>query len=134
MRPASCPCTNCVRCWLAPETIAIDAIAMNAQFTLHIPADHAAFDGHFPGKPIVPGVVLLDEALYRISGALRVPTYECAIPSAKFLSAARPGEPLQLAITQETDQRVAFAIRAPDRLVASGVLTLPARASSSHEE
>ncbi len=106
----------------------------DAQFALNIPADHAAFAGHFPGEPIVPGVVLLDEALYCISDALRVPTHECTIPSAKFLSAARPGEPLQLAITQETDQRVAFTVRAPDRLVASGVLTLPARTRGSDEK
>ena len=105
-----------------------------AQVALHIPADHAAFAGHFPGEPIVPGVVLLDEALYCISDALRVPAHECAIAAAKFLSAARPGEPLQLAITQETDQRVAFHIRAADRLIASGVLTLPARTSGSHEK
>jgi 3-hydroxymyristoyl/3-hydroxydecanoyl-(acyl carrier protein) dehydratase len=100
---------------------------MNDQFTLHVPADHAAFAGHFPGEPIVPGVVLLDEALYRISDTLRVAAHECAIHSAKFVSAARPGETLQLAVSRDTDQRLAFAIRAPDRLVASGVLTLPAR-------
>ena len=102
---------------------------MNDQFALHVPADHPAFAGHFPGDPIVPGVVLLDEALYRISDALRVAAHECAIHSAKFLSAARPGEALQLAITLDAAQRVTFAIHAPDRLVASGVLTLPARAS-----
>ena len=106
----------------------------DAQFALHIPADHAAFAGHFPGEPIVPGVVLLDEALHCISDAMRVPTHECTIPAAKFLSAARPGEPLQLTITQETNQRVAFAIRAPDRLVASGVLTLPATTKGLHEK
>jgi 3-hydroxymyristoyl/3-hydroxydecanoyl-(acyl carrier protein) dehydratase len=100
---------------------------MNDQIALHVPADHPAFAGHFPGEPIVPGVVLLDEALYRISDTLRVSAHECAIHSAKFLSAARPGEPLQLAITRDTDQRLEFAIRAPDRLIASGVLTLPAR-------
>lgn len=100
---------------------------MNEQFALHVPADHPAFAGHFPGEPIVPGVVLLDEALHRISDTLRVAAHECAIHSAKFLSAARPGELLQLAITRDTDQRLAFAIRAPDRLIASGVLTLPTR-------
>lgn len=102
---------------------------MNDQFALQVPADHPAFAGHFPGEPIVPGVVLLDEVLYRISDTLRVDPHECAIHSAKFLSAARPGETLQLAVTRDADQRLAFSIRAPDRLIASGVLTLPARAS-----
>ena len=28
-----------------------------------IPADHPALPGHFPGQPIVPGVVVLDRVV-----------------------------------------------------------------------
>jgi len=31
-----------------------------------IATDHPAFDGHFPGEPIVPGAVLLDHAIAHI--------------------------------------------------------------------
>jgi 3-hydroxymyristoyl/3-hydroxydecanoyl-(acyl carrier protein) dehydratase len=106
---------------------------MTILVTLDIPADHAAFAGHFPGNPIVPGVVLLDEALYSIAGACGVAPAKCTILAAKFLSAAHPGEPLQLAFEPGSSEQLRFAIRAPDRVVASGVLTLPPTAASSHE-
>jgi 3-hydroxymyristoyl/3-hydroxydecanoyl-(acyl carrier protein) dehydratase len=106
---------------------------MTTLVTLDIPADHPAFAGHFPGNPIVPGVVLLDETLYSVAGARGVPPGKCTIVAAKFLSAALPGERLELAIEPGSDQVLRFTIRAPDRVVASGILTLPATAASSHE-
>ncbi|MHB8743744.1 MAG: 3-hydroxyacyl-ACP dehydratase FabZ family protein [Sulfuricaulis sp.] len=55
-------------------------------------ADHPAFSGHFPDRPIVPGVLLID-ALQRIiessSGLVLV-----GLATAKFLSPVTPDEPL----------------------------------------
>ena len=42
-----------------------------------VPLDHPAFAGHFPGKPILPGVVLLDVALQTIAGASGITVPEC---------------------------------------------------------
>jgi 3-hydroxymyristoyl/3-hydroxydecanoyl-(acyl carrier protein) dehydratase len=106
---------------------------MTTVMTLDIPADHAAFAGHFPGNPLVPGVVLLDETLYLVAGARGVAPQKCSILAVKFLSAAHPGEPLQLSIEPGAGQRLGFAIRAPDRVVASGILTLPVAVASAHE-
>lgn len=88
---------------------------------LSIAADHPAFAGHFPGRPIVPGVVLLDLAqlAFAAAGGRRV----CGLAQAKFLSPVSPGETVWL--DWEADGR--FALRTPDRQVASGRFTLAER-------
>ena len=65
---------------------------------LAIAASHPAFEGHFPTRPILPGVVLLDHGLRAID-AQRPPSQSgasCRIGAAKFLSFVGPGEPLRL--------------------------------------
>nr|WP_311528786.1 AMP-binding protein [uncultured Ralstonia sp.] len=91
-----------------------------------IPADHPALPGHFPGHPIVPGVVLLDHAIHTIGATLGRSLDACKISSAKFLSPAAPGELLDLAFETTASNAVRFTIRAGERDVASGVLSAPA--------
>ena len=51
-----------------------------------ISADHPCLPGHFPGRPIVPGVVMLDrvidavEALHGALPALRLPQVKFLMP------------------------------------------------------
>jgi 3-hydroxyacyl-[acyl-carrier-protein] dehydratase len=59
-------------------------------------ADHPAARGHFPGNPIIPGAILLSEAL-RVAGAtLRIDLSRCTVSSAKFPSPARPGDRVEI--------------------------------------
>jgi 3-hydroxyacyl-[acyl-carrier-protein] dehydratase len=37
------------------------------RFTFTVPADHPSLAGHFPGAPVVPGVVVLDYALAQLT-------------------------------------------------------------------
>ena len=92
--------------------------AMSAEWI--VPADHPAFAGHFPGRPIVPGVVLLDQSLLR-AGALPEGRRWC-IAQAKFLRPVGPGEMLRWSFTPTSAGAQRFAIHAGDALVASGVL------------
>ena len=57
-----------------------------------VPTDHPAFAGHFPGRPMVPGVVLLDRAVMRIAEATGHEPDALTLRSVKFLSPVLPGE------------------------------------------
>src|SRR5690606_3625645 len=57
-------------------------------------ADHPVFAGHFPGQPIVPGVLLLDWAQAAIEAELGQPVQ--ALTEAKFHSPATPADVLEL--------------------------------------
>jgi len=61
-----------------------------------VPASHASLAGHFPGQPVVPAVVLLDNVLTAIQtrGAFAL----LSIPSAKFLKPVLPDERIELRI------------------------------------
>jgi 3-hydroxymyristoyl/3-hydroxydecanoyl-(acyl carrier protein) dehydratase len=84
--------------------------------------DHPAFAGHFPGQPIVPGVLLLDW----VQGAIEAHTGLClhALTEAKFHSTATPADSLQLSF-ELTATAVRFEVQAADRKIASGRLPLP---------
>ncbi|MGU7775328.1 AMP-binding protein [Burkholderia sp. MR1-5-21] len=96
-----------------------------------IPADHPALPGHFPGHPIVPGVVLLDHAINAIGAALNRPLHAWRLGSAKFLSPVAPGEPLDLALDAAASGAIRFTVRAGRRDVATGVLSAPPAAQDA---
>ncbi len=89
---------------------------------LPVAADHAAFAGHFPGTPILPGAALLDEALYEIMRSRRLDLLHWQIASVKFLAPVGPGAALMLDhVTSGSSIR--FAIHHATVLVASGLLS-----------
>src|SRR3546814_6198544 len=53
--------------------------------------DHPALPGHFPGLPIVPGVVILDRVLDAIEAA-HGPLGALRLPQVKFLRPLLPGQ------------------------------------------
>lgn len=90
------------------------------QAELLITPDHPAFAGHFPGLPIVPGVVLLDEALHAIGELAGIDLAACEIGSAKFLSPVRPGEPVSVRYEALDNGSIRFDITSVGRKVATG--------------
>lgn len=65
-------------------------------FTLAMDPDLTAFQGHFPGHPVLPGVVQVDWAV-RFGTEVFGPLGRFrAIEHLKFQDPIRPGEPVQL--------------------------------------
>ena len=96
--------------------------AKSRSVAFHIPIDHPALPGHFPGRSIVPGVVLLDRTISGISAALKRPLHAFTISSAKFPNPATPGVPLELSFHTNEGGAIHFAVSAGARTVATGVL------------
>jgi len=85
-----------------------------------VPSEHPAFAGHFPGTPILPGVVLLDVALHSIAESRGIALDLCEISSVKFLSPAHPGDELEIQHNLSASGTIRFDILAGARKIASG--------------
>ena len=88
-----------------------------------IRADHPSLPGHFPGAPIVPGVVILDE----IVAALAEWQNDCqltVIRAVKFLAPLKPEQPFTICLStgENGADDVNFCCRVKDRVIVEGRL------------
>ncbi len=90
--------------------------------TFAIPHDHPCLPGHFPSRPIVPGVVVLDRVLAAIEaghgaiGSLRM-------AQVKFAQPLLPGEEARIELEPQAGAeppRWRFRVLRGDALIASG--------------
>lgn len=88
---------------------------MNLKHALEIAPDHPAFAGHFPGMPILPGAVLLDEALRVIEVDLALDLTQWQIATAKFLERVRPGDALTVEHSGPANGLVRFTVHIAHR-------------------
>jgi 3-hydroxyacyl-[acyl-carrier-protein] dehydratase len=90
--------------------------------------DHPSLSGHFPGNPIVPGVVLLDLICTEIQSVLPQPTRLVAIASAKFRQPVTPDAIVEVAVSivgeSTHNSRARFLATVNQTLVAEGALVL----------
>jgi 3-hydroxymyristoyl/3-hydroxydecanoyl-(acyl carrier protein) dehydratase len=71
------------------------------QASFEVPADHPCLDGHFPGNPLVPAVVILELAFEALRASLPRPVALRGVAIAKFVRPVRAGE--RVTVTSATD-------------------------------
>jgi 3-hydroxyacyl-[acyl-carrier-protein] dehydratase len=93
-----------------------------------ISADHPSLPGHFPGAPIVPAVLILDEIVTAIAEWL--PECQLAgITATKFLAPLKPGQPftIRLETLDDVREQIDVSCRVADRLIVQGRLLVRRR-------
>ena len=91
--------------------------------TLTVAAEHPALAGHFPGAPILPAVLLLDEIMCALAtDGSTVPGARWQISTAKFVQPVRPGETLSFEHERLPNGSIRFSISRGGQRVAHGVL------------
>lgn len=90
--------------------------------TFRVDPGHPSLPGHFPGRPVVPGVVLLEQVVAAIEAAAG-PLAGLRLPQVKFVRPLLPGEDARVELETRDGEpgRWRFRIvRADGALLASG--------------
>lgn len=100
--------------------------------TFVIPADHPSLPGHFPGRSLVPGVVLLERVIEAVESDCRAlevvpPQGSWRLPQVKFLQPLLPGETARIELERSGagnpgpgDLRWRFRVLRDTTVLASG--------------
>ena len=90
--------------------------------TLRVPAKHPALTGHFPGNPIVPGVVILDAVISAAEAWLGASFQVDGLSHAKFLAPLKPDEAARIELVLR-GPLLEFAVRRGEATIAKGALS-----------
>ncbi len=84
-----------------------------------VPHDHPALPGHFPGRPIVPGVLVLDHVLDAVEAGHGPLCGSLRLPQVKFVQPLLPGQTARIVLNGSAP-RWRFQVLRGDILLASG--------------
>jgi 3-hydroxymyristoyl/3-hydroxydecanoyl-(acyl carrier protein) dehydratase len=101
-------------------------MSRTASARFRIAATHPSLAGHFPGYPVVPGVVVLEHVVAAVERELAAGESLLALPQAKFTTPLLPEVDADVELQRAGDQ-VRFVVRAGEAIVAQGALAFGAR-------
>jgi 3-hydroxyacyl-[acyl-carrier-protein] dehydratase len=97
--------------------------AQRHEASFRIGAEHPALPGHFPGRPVVPGVVILDEVMACAERWLARDLAVVAMPQAKFVGVLEPERTARVSLSLDGTS-LKFEVHGDSGPLASGVLAL----------
>ncbi len=103
---------------LSSETVDANGL----RWTFRVPADLPFFEGHFPGHPILPGVVALGWMLAAAERFLARPLEAVELLNVKFQVVILPDAELELTIAPKSGGRLHAAVRSEAGIHASALI------------
>jgi 3-hydroxymyristoyl/3-hydroxydecanoyl-(acyl carrier protein) dehydratase len=91
--------------------------------TFTVPASHPSLPGHFPGSPVVPGVVVLDLVLRAASEWQQRAVRVSGLKQVKFLAPLLPEERADVALEVAGDT-LSFRVARGEHVIAQGTFVL----------
>ena len=88
-----------------------------------IPVDHPCLPGHFPGRPLVPGVVVLEQVLQAVAAVSGHAVGALRLPQVKFMAPLLPDEQARVELEGQAP-RWKFRVLRQDQLLVRGELVL----------
>ena len=86
-----------------PSVLKTHETATGFVFTLRVPADLYYLEGHFPGRPIVPGVCQLQWVIAQVKSRTERPLHIRAIEDVKFHRPLPPLETFMMELIRSVD-------------------------------
>jgi 3-hydroxymyristoyl/3-hydroxydecanoyl-(acyl carrier protein) dehydratase len=106
---------------LMPEIITESRNGETVTYVLRVPPDLTHFAGHFPGFPILPGIVQIDWAVRLARRYLPDLKGSQEINNLKFLALVRPDAVLTLRLDYDASHNILqFSYRDDERAYSSG--------------